>query len=57
MERLGWGIQAMINFPKVEPENAEGVEVVVLVVVKVVVVFVAGQTEKLLEPHFQRKQT
>ena len=52
---MGWGIQAMINFPKVELENAEGV--VVVVVVKVVVVFVAGQTEKLLEPHCQRKQT
>ena len=54
---MGWGIQDMINFPKVEPENAEGVVVVVVVLVKVVVVFVAGQTEKLLEPHFQQKQT
>ena len=54
---MGWGIQAMINFPKVELENAEGVVVVVVVVVKVVVVFVAGRTEKLLEPQCQRKQT
>ena len=43
----------MINFPKVELENAE---VLLVVVVKVVVVLVAGQTEKMLEPHCQSKQ-
>ena len=53
---MDWGIHAMKNIPKVELENAEGV-VVVVVVVKVRVVLVAEQTENLLEPHCQRKQT